>query len=534
MGIGRNQQPDKENLFFQRLMIFLAICLSIKYIFVDFGIDAEFQITMSYRFTRGDIMFREMWEPYQMSSFLCAFFIKIYTAVFHTTKGIVLFLQFLGVLLDGSISFLLYRIAKKYLCSGWTAFAMAWVFFLVSPKDVPLPEYANMQIWFSTLLCLTVFLYDKTKKRRFLLLSALCLCGEILAYPSCLILLPGIAFLFLYRRHAKGFLFFLGVCFGMGFLYLLWIFQKISVRDFPIYIKNILALETSHSTTFNDKCTAYLREFAEMALVFALAYLAAYGIVKMLLWGKKTSICRKKRILAQDILFFLFLLLIGTYTVIFWEYYVRLSYSVVFPAVILIGMRHADSLDRDTFYFYLAGTTISFFSFFATIILTNLELIASVPYLLLALVTAFLPIAETIRQIHPQSFLRKGFRIVTILTAIFLTMRNAYIIRPMNGDVSTVAHIRGIVKDGPAIGIISEYMGPYMQNESFREWKQYIPDGSRIYLIGGSLDTLGYLYADTEVSAPSVVPTPGYNESILEYWKINPDKYPDVVIASCW
>ena len=84
------------------------------------------------------------------------------------------------------------------------------------------------------------------------------------------------------------------------------------------------------------------------------------------------------------------------------------------------------------------------------------------------------------------------------------------------------------------MGVISEYMGAYMQNETMKEWKQYIHDGDAIYLIGGSLDTLGYLYADTTVAAPSLVPTPGYNESILDYWEMNPEKYPDVIIASCW
>ncbi len=45
---------------------------------------------------------------------------------------------------------------------------------------------------------------------------------------------------------------------------------------------------------------------------------------------------------------------------------------------------------------------------------------------------------------------------------------------------------------------------------------------------------MGYLYADTNIGAPSLVPTPGYNENILKYWEMNPHKYPDVIVASCW
>ena len=84
------------------------------------------------------------------------------------------------------------------------------------------------------------------------------------------------------------------------------------------------------------------------------------------------------------------------------------------------------------------------------------------------------------------------------------------------------------------MGIISEYMGPYMQNETMKEWEQYIEEGDSVYLIGGSLDTLAYLYTDIEIAAPSLVPTPGYNESILTYWEMHPEKYPDVIVASCW
>ena len=100
--------------------------------------------------------------------------------------------------------------------------------------------------------------------------------------------------------------------------------------------------------------------------------------------------------------------------------------------------------------------------------------------------------------------------------------------------IAPVTAVRGIVKDGPAKGFISEYMGPYIQNESLKEWEQYIQDGSKIYLIGGAIDTLPYLYADTIIAAPTVMSTPGYNESIAEYWEDNSERYPDVVIASCW
>ena len=101
-----------------------------------------------------------------------------------------MFLQFIGVAIDGVISYLLYKIVSKSEVNKSVALGMAWVFFVVSPKDVPIAEFANMQIWFSMLLCMMLFLYDRTRKKRYLILSALCLCLTILSYPSCLIIFP--------------------------------------------------------------------------------------------------------------------------------------------------------------------------------------------------------------------------------------------------------------------------------------------------------------------------------------------------------
>ncbi len=168
---------EKSFRIFKGFLMITAIALGLKYIFVDFGIDAEFQISMSYRLAKGDVMFKEMWEPVQTSAFLCAFFIKIYLTLFHTTTGIVLYLQVLGILVDGTISYLLYRVVSRHLHCDNAACIMAWIFFVVSPKDVPIPDYANMQVWFSVLLCLTLFLYYENRKRRWIFLSAVCLWG---------------------------------------------------------------------------------------------------------------------------------------------------------------------------------------------------------------------------------------------------------------------------------------------------------------------------------------------------------------------
>lgn len=233
-------------------------------------------------------------------------------------------------------------------------------------------------------------------------------------------------------------------------------------------------------------------------------------------------------------LFFAIIAAVSLYTVFFWNMYTRYAYSLSFLAVIIIGTHYSKKLSGSKKYFYICGNIISFLSFLATLLLTDLQFIGSVSYLLIAVTAAFLPIGEVLGERTGKKWFRMLKRGVVMCGAVLLIFRNSYLIRPMYLQTNTILQLGGIVKEGPAIGIISGYMGPYMQNESIREWRQYIEEGSTIWLIGDPLDTLGYLYLNTEIGAPSTVCTPGYNESVLEYWKMNPDKYPDVVIASCW
>ena len=50
--------------------------------------------------------------------------------------------------------------------------------------------------------------------------------------------------------------------------------------------------------------------------------------------------------------------------------------------------------------------------------------------------------------------------------------------------------------------------------------------------MGHPVDTLGYLYEDVEVGAPTVMSTPTYTEDLLYYYELNPEKYPDVIVVA--
>ncbi|MCM1056264.1 MAG: hypothetical protein NC517_01460 [Firmicutes bacterium] len=108
-------------------------------------------------------------------------------------------------------------------------------------------------------------------------------------------------------------------------------------------------------------------------------------------------------------------------------------------------------------------------------------------------------------------------------------------VSPMNDYKACVLDIRGIVRSGPAKGIVSTYIGPYIMNATLEEWRQNIEPGDRILLVGSDIvSTLGYLYENTEVCVDSTISTPTYNEKLQRYWEKNPEKYPNVVVVDCW
>lgn len=263
-------------------MILLAMVLSVKYIFFDWGIDAEYQVIMAHRLATGDIMFKEMWEPHQTSAFLCAFFIKIYQLLFGTMTGIVIYLQFIGVLLDGLISFFLYRVVKKYTMSKKVAFGMAWVFFVISPKDVPIAEFANMEVWSCMLLCLMLFLFFETAQRRYLILAALSLCIAVLSYPSCMLILVGVGILFVWQKSIKSLFVFAGICALTGLIYLSMIFQTVTVKELIFCIENMLMLEPSHTIGMGEKIVAYVKDAIFILSSLVIIYILSLLFAKLL------------------------------------------------------------------------------------------------------------------------------------------------------------------------------------------------------------------------------------------------------------
>ena len=139
------------------VLIVLSIFAAVKMLFFAFGLDEEYQLVMAYRNVKGDKLFLDMWEPHQSSAFLCALLMRPYLAVCGET-GVVVWLRFCGTLIHLGMSMYLCRTLRRMI-SGDSAFLLGLIYFNTIPKQIMLPEFGMMQVWFLTLLSLFLIQY---------------------------------------------------------------------------------------------------------------------------------------------------------------------------------------------------------------------------------------------------------------------------------------------------------------------------------------------------------------------------------------
>lgn len=513
------------------------ILVNIKKMFVDFHIDVEYAVTMSYRLAMGDHMFSQMREPHQTSAFLLAIFIKIWMWATGSTTGIVLYLNFVSLVIKLSIVLFFYYTLKRY-CNRMTTFLAASFLAISNAKTYVILDFSNMQTYSAILLlCCLVRYFEEQRHKKWLFLSAICLCLEILSYPSCLLvyfiimgLLLGMA-----EKRLKDCLLFSAVCGILGGAYIAFFGFRLGWAEFFFYIREILAGDSSHSVSLIAKIMGY-----EDTIGYGLEighFLLMYGICAILacVTAPLTRlICRKpvkskKKLAFSWCASFFALLGVFDFMCILIVYDDFMWTEGYFPLLLLGSflLRYCTKTEKRIF---LLGTCLSLGCMSAVLLLTNLSFATAMSYLILGVAITFIPISRGLQSIGRNAY-------IPLYLFLALTLfRNLYTFVPMSIYFKNIFSLGNIVKSGPATGIISDYMGPYIINTDMEEWPQHVRPGDRLLLVSesGVVSTLPYLYEDVEISAASTICTPTYDEKLLQYWKQNPDRLPNVVVVDCW
>lgn len=521
------------------LLLMVSVLVNLKSIFTDFDNDLEYAVGMSYRMLKGDQMFAQMWEPHQTSAFLLTFFMGLYLAVTKTTVGVVLFLQIIGVLLQGILAIVNYKALKKRI-DPTIVMLMSIFLFTVHPKGTVMPEFSNMQIGFSVLLllCLIGYLEDQ-KKKRLLLASSVCLCLEILSYPSCIIVYFAVVIaLFLYSNNRlKDILLFSLLCFLQGMCYVLYFVWRIGFSTLLTSIPYILKSDSYHDLSSIVR-KGYFLFFGQGILWMLVCFLVA--VAAGYVWRHLSGGDIKSKVaMAFGILVFLSDIALAMLQKGNLYYGERAIYLIVYLVVICAGTAGVKYCSAQEKRIYLIGILLSIGSFFAVCIFTNLDLLSIVGYLTVGTMISFLPLGKWLERNMP--FAERTYRVmVLLLFCVMVAFQRGYITRVMNIYAIPVTELtdpklRGMVREGPAAGIITNYMGAVSTRCDVEDFEIYINSGDRLFIVwaGMNVNALMYMYQDVTICTPSTICTPTYNETLLDYWGENPDRIPNVVAVEC-
>lgn len=519
------------------LLILGIIFVNIKKMFLDFHIDVEYAITMSYRLAMGDHMFTQMREPHQTSAFLLAFFIKIWMWATGTTTGLVLYLNAVSLVVKLLVVLFFYHTLKRG-CSHMTAFLAASFLAISNAKTYVVLDFSNMQTYSAILLlcCLARYLEDQRHKK-WLVLSALCLCLQVLSYPSCLLVYFIVMGLLICMSESrlKDCLLFSAVCGILGISYIAFFGFRLGWMEFLFYIREILAGDGSHAVSMATKIMGYenvigyLSETKNLFLLYGSCAILSC-IITLLTWlvRKKSLQSKKELVLPWLAAFFI---LLGTFdficiAVIYDDFVWTEGY---FPLMLLgiFLLRYCNKTEKRIFWL---GTLLGLGCMAAVLLLTNLSFATAMTYLIPGVAVTFIPIGRGLQAIG------RNPRIPLYLFLALVLFRNIYTFLPMSIYFKNIFSVGNIVRSGPAVGIISDYMGPYIINSDMREWPLHVRPGDRLLIVSesGVVSTLPYLYEDVEICAASTICTPTYDEKLLQYWEQNPDKLPNVVAVDCW
>ena len=517
------------------LLIILTILAALKMLFFGLGLDEEYQVVMAYRNARGDRLFLDMWEPHQSSAFLCSLLMKPYLKLLGTT-GVVLYLRVWGTFFHLFISLYLYMVLKAFVRNEY-ARLLAFIYFNTIPKLIILPEFGIMQVWFYTLLSLFLIrYYTDGRKVRYLVLAALAFALNVLSYPSCVILFPFLLlslFRFSGREKWRDMGIFTLVCTLCGAGYLGILFTYTDPKELVNTLSHILSGDITHSLSLREKLLSWLRDILRLSVLWAGCRLFAlvFSIHKKPDAAK--TYCLTLMAACGIVLFYWGVLKVG-----YPPMHIHLATAA---AAGLIARAKARKIQKEAaskaenIPLFLHATTGAILSLLAVAYLTDLNLMESIPHAMPAAIYGTVLLILTLEQKETRK--PSGWLLVMLtawaFTAVF---GKGYTLRGGAGN-EHVLQSGGIFREGPAAGIISNYIAAYIYNSDWEDWQTYLQDGDSVLIMVDQLSSLGtiqYLFKDVEISHFSIVNPTAYDERLPEYWTLYPEKFPNVIIVDCW
>lgn len=513
------------------LLIAGSFLATLKCIFIGYQMDEGYALVMAYRMLIGDKMITQIWDPHQTSAFVAAFLIWIYRLLFHTTTGAVIWLRIWGTLIHGVLSYGIFRTLRSMISPTYS-FYLAILYFNLLPKGYVTPEFSNLLTWFLTLLLLDLFALDNRKNPLIAVRCGIWMCGMVLSYPSAILLFSFFC-LYLWKQKEygkKSALFFAGTCLICGALYLACLFRYMSFAQLLDNLHYILVGNSGHTEIpLVQRLAAYGMQCSQALLISVGCGITAWLFIKI----RKQEAENKKECFAL----FTYLTLIAA--TVFSVVYILLNpkendyfhiYTIYFlPFVFAFSFSaKIEEESRNTIDLWLISNILMFV---AVLILTDLTIFTSIRYVLPGIIMSASAILLYSKQYAPAAYHKYTPALLLILcfSSIFI---KGWEYRGDENMAQNITRVRGIISEGPAKGILAEYMQCVMHETLYAEMQEYVKPKDNVFLLES--DTTGYLFQDVAIASYTTISDPRYNDILLKYWELNPEKYPDVMIIPCW
>lgn len=518
----------KNKKFWKTICILAVIAYTLKNLFIGADTDEGYGIMVGYRLAMGDRLLLDMWEPHQTSAIFTALFIAPFVRLTGGVNYLNLFLRVVFFPIQAGVSVFLYKTIRKAApqVDASVSALMGLLYYVTTPKSIFIPEYSNLHNWFFALMILCMVRYLTGEGRlRWLVFSGIFMTCDVLAYPSMVLVFPCcMGFLLLRKSARKGreVLAYLLPCVlsaGAMFGYLL---TYMTPQTMLQMVGEILG-EGSHQTSAAEKLLDWGKSLGETLLILLAALLIA-GLIRWLV-EKKMKKQLPELLRAPGMLFFLivFVIQIG-----FWLFS---SFNAIYPQLLLMA------LSLEGIYIYLRKDRVEtlffrwillvFVNYFAVLLLSNWEPMLLNTYLILG-AEAGLAVLSGYWQ-KTSAYGKKALQVLCLCLVLGNAFSYTYLILgSQEYHASVIRNVRGINRKGLRAGILTDYMTAYRYNNNMEIWQEAVPDGSTVLYVGPS--QFYCMLGEHTQASPDTICSMIYDERLLDYWELHPERYPDVVV----
>lgn len=529
----KRQREKILYVLFAAALLALSAVAAVRSLIIGLDIDEQYAVTLSYRLARGDLLVKEVWEPHQLSALLPSLFVRLFLLCRGNTEYLVLYLRIMGLLLQILVSVYWYYVISR-LYSPKKGFLTALIVFHTLPKGILTPEFANQQIWFLLLLFLCVLQYGRSFRIRHCVAAGFFMVLEVLAYPSCVFLFPVYAILLWQlekaeqagRRRHLGTELFVAECIAAAAGFVVYLLCHMSLSELLLCIRYIFA-DGEHSAGIGEKLISYVGELPEIAL-YLLIYAAVAGLLTGLLFLLWRAGKRQRNFWAAYA--WVLLCVAMTDQVRLWSLgqaanvHPQIHYLILFGIGGILFLQHRKKKDRaEEQLLFWGGWFPALLALLSVLLLTNLDIKASLVHLLPGVLAAFLLWEETAEN-------KAAVSLMLLLWCLVLIGSRIMLVRETGENKGTIFVVKQKVLDGAAKNIYAPYTTGYTINAQYDFLAEKLSKDSKVWYLG--YDTLICLIGEQQICSASTISTPVYDQRYLSYFEVNPEKEPDYIVAN--